>query len=623
MMSLLLSIAFAHPVTIDPGALDTKYIAGGAWWSGTATVDLVSGVHTVSVGGLVPVRFEVLGNGSLVLDPAYAQRASVSGTTLTFTTVPVVVDPEDYEDRWVIHGGLSFVSGVHTLDLVAGDWTVSAGGLNAIPFSVDPAGTVSVDPSDSHKATASADELHFLTVPVTIDPGAYDGKWLLWGGSYLHGVQTRQLVPGRSAVSPGGIHSILFEVAAGGAVTIEASSAHKATASGSSLQFTTHDIQVDVGDYVDRWSLHGDNGWRTGAMLRHLPSGRYWLQGGNWARAIFDVAADGSVAIQPAYAQAAEATLDGLAMLTETVLVDPGAHHGQWQFDGAAAWRSGVQEVALMPGRRAFASSGGGTLYPIELTAPCAIDPDRFTDSSGVTYIFSCVDTLDTDGDGVVDAGDNCPDIANADQQDLDGDALGDACDADDDGDGFDDTVDLCPGIADPDQIDSDGDGDGDACDDDDDMDLVNDAIDNCPLVSNPDQGDSDGDGAGDACDEDDDDDGVLDGDDNCVLVYNPEQVDFDGDGGGDVCDDDDDWDGVEDLLDICRGTPLDLPITEQGCSGDQWVAVECPTDGVYANHGAYVSCVVAVANDLKSDGVVTNQEAARIKSAAAKAAVP
>ena len=36
----------------------------------------------------------------------------------------------------------------------------------------------------------------------------------------------------------------------------------------------------------------------------------------------------------------------------------------------------------------------------------------------------------DTDQDGVVDAQDNCPEIANMDQADGDGDGIGDVCDA-------------------------------------------------------------------------------------------------------------------------------------------------------------------------------------------------
>ena len=42
---------------------------------------------------------------------------------------------------------------------------------------------------------------------------------------------------------------------------------------------------------------------------------------------------------------------------------------------------------------------------------------------------------VDTDGDGILDHVDNCPSVANFDQQDLDEDGDGDACDLDKDGD--------------------------------------------------------------------------------------------------------------------------------------------------------------------------------------------
>lgn len=58
----------------------------------------------------------------------------------------------------------------------------------------------------------------------------------------------------------------------------------------------------------------------------------------------------------------------------------------------------------------------------------------------------------DSDGDGVVNSLDNCPNTANPDQADADSDGLGDVCD-------------NCPATANPTQADWDGDGIGDACD--------------------------------------------------------------------------------------------------------------------------------------------------------------
>ncbi len=48
--------------------------------------------------------------------------------------------------------------------------------------------------------------------------------------------------------------------------------------------------------------------------------------------------------------------------------------------------------------------------------------------------------SMDDDNDGIANANDNCPDVANSDQLDTDGDRAGDACDDDDDNDGLDDT---------------------------------------------------------------------------------------------------------------------------------------------------------------------------------------
>jgi hypothetical protein len=51
----------------------------------------------------------------------------------------------------------------------------------------------------------------------------------------------------------------------------------------------------------------------------------------------------------------------------------------------------------------------------------------------------------DGDGDGVIDARDNCPGLANGAQRDGDRDGQGDDCDGDDDNDGIADAADPCP----------------------------------------------------------------------------------------------------------------------------------------------------------------------------------
>jgi thrombospondin type 3 repeat protein len=73
---------------------------------------------------------------------------------------------------------------------------------------------------------------------------------------------------------------------------------------------------------------------------------------------------------------------------------------------------------------------------------------------------------LDSDGDGIPDNGDNCPNVANPDQSDADEDGIGDVCEAlDSDGDGIAEADDNCPFVANADQADRDSDGMGDACD--------------------------------------------------------------------------------------------------------------------------------------------------------------
>jgi len=70
----------------------------------------------------------------------------------------------------------------------------------------------------------------------------------------------------------------------------------------------------------------------------------------------------------------------------------------------------------------------------------------------------------DSDGDGVIDKFDNCVNIANSDQKDINQNGRGDACD-DFDKDGVLNIYDNCPNTPNAKQLDEDKDGKGDVCD--------------------------------------------------------------------------------------------------------------------------------------------------------------
>jgi uncharacterized protein YhjY with autotransporter beta-barrel domain len=198
---------------------------------------------------------------------------------------------------------------------------------------------------------------------------------------------------------------------------------------------------------------------------------------------------------------------------------------------------------------------------------------------------------LDDDNDGVANAADQCPNTPAGESVDADGCA---SSQIDADGDGISNDLDQCPntppgttvdasGCADS-QLDDDGDNvtndidncpntpagevvNGSGCAEsqlDDDTDGVTNDKDACPATPQNDDPDETGCGASQR---DTDSDGVNDSTDLCPNTPSDESVDADG------CADtqkDTDSDGVNDALDQCPDTPFAEEVDDNGCSEGQ-----------------------------------------------------
>ncbi|MGB1587770.1 MAG: thrombospondin type 3 repeat-containing protein [Poseidonia sp.] len=202
------------------------------------------------------------------------------------------------------------------------------------------------------------------------------------------------------------------------------------------------------------------------------------------------------------------------------------------------------------------------------------------------TYVWSLDPSLkaDSDNDGVADYQDNCPTDSNPLQENTDGDAQGDACDADDDNDGItDNSGDDCP---------RNGQANWQSTQD------FNDPVNST---------DWDRDGCKDGVEDNDmDNDGVENANDACPRsTYQPPRptwtsdavTDIDGDGCRDADeDDDDDGDGLADVSDDCPTVVGNSTLGEEGCldsDGDGWSNNfdDCPNQAGNSTLGGKNAC--------------------------------
>lgn len=211
---------------------------------------------------------------------------------------------------------------------------------------------------------------------------------------------------------------------------------------------------------------------------------------------------------------------------------------------GGAGMRVGVTPLLFVRGDaeliRNKAKSSGKSLTSFGL-------------SVGLSYMLGSKPIPDSDGDGVLENRDRCPDTPAGAQVD------GTGCPSDSDADGVPDGVDRCANTTPGASVNATG------CTQDSDGDNIPDGLDRCPDTEAGVLVDPNG------CPKDSDGDSISDGLDRCSETPKGATVDSLG------CPGDEDGDGVLDGLDRCPRTPPAAAVNPTGCAASQGAAAPRP----------------------------------------------
>jgi outer membrane protein OmpA-like peptidoglycan-associated protein len=207
---------------------------------------------------------------------------------------------------------------------------------------------------------------------------------------------------------------------------------------------------------------------------------------------------------------------------------------------GGAGVRIGLTSDALVRGDLVLIRNNPGGSDP---------SLSHFGVSLGLSYMLGSKPIPDSDGDGILENRDRCPDTPAGAQVD------GTGCPSDSDADGVPDGVDRCANTPPGAEVNATG------CTTDSDGDNIPNGLDRCPDTESGVLVDPNG------CPRDSDGDAIPDGLDRCSETPKGATVDALG------CPGDEDGDGVLDGLDRCPRTPAGTSINATGCPTTQGAA--------------------------------------------------
>ena len=242
-------------INIEPGSYSGPYNpAGQGTRTGPSSIILPAGnnyrVYLDNTHSAFHFNVDAAGNVSS-LNP---DAASGSGSTLTFNTVHITIDPAAYTGTYSLNGRFSGVQGFDLLPGVNnyGLWLSNTG--NALRIDVDAGGNVTSQ--NAAAATGVGNTLVFNTTTIHVDPGSYKGSYVMGSnnGEGGTGVRSFTVLPGLPNYSmhfSSTLNTLTYDVDPVGQVISDNVAA--ATGVGNTLVFNTTTVTIDPMAYPSNY----------------------------------------------------------------------------------------------------------------------------------------------------------------------------------------------------------------------------------------------------------------------------------------------------------------------------------------------------------------------------------
>ncbi len=391
------------PVVFNPGNyIGQTVMALNIRFGGLSTVDLIPGVWFTFSPGTVnfPFNLYIDGNGQVT---STKPPGPVSGNTITYNTVEIELDPQNYQGNlWTSADASANQKGFRKIDVVRNaPYLVrySYAGFGHSFFNVDNNGDITTNDPDSY--TANGNRLTAKNVQINIDTGDFDNQVYIGPGPWTIGPHTRTLIPGaRWEVQLDNealwVARPTFDIDAYGNVTTEFTDSF--TTSGNQITFNTAPISVvgnnysgiyKIGGWTKPWTRGSDNVILTEHLVKRFaynfllvhttdPVNPTFSQ---WNR--FDVDGNGNIVL-PAQnddrfaLNFADVIGNTFSLKTSRVKIKPLGHNENWLLMGEWAWHSGEQVLTLAENRRYGLQVGSVREWELfDVASPCEINNEE------------------------------------------------------------------------------------------------------------------------------------------------------------------------------------------------------------------------------------------------------